>query len=71
MKDLKYLMSYSIALIAFIGILLGGPYVYLAVVYTFVFIPLLELNLDQHIQTYTDDEKVNRNNNPVNSTIKK
>ena len=64
MKDLKYLMSYSIALIAFIGILLGGPYVYLAVVYTFVFIPLLELNLDQHIQTYTDDEKVNRNLDP-------
>ena len=64
MKDLKYLMSYSIALIAFIGILLGGPYVYLAVVYTFVFIPFLELNLDQHIQTYTDDEKVNRNLDP-------
>ena len=64
MKDLKYLMSYSIALIAFIGILLGGPYVYLAIVYTFVFIPLLELNLDQHIQTYTDDEKVNRNLDP-------
>ena len=31
MKDLKYLMSYSIALMAFIGISLGGFYNYLAV----------------------------------------
>ena len=35
-KDLKYLMSYSIALFAFIGISLGGFYNYLAVVFTFV-----------------------------------
>ena len=39
-KDLKYLMSYSIALFAFIGISLGGLYNYLAVVFTFVFIPV-------------------------------
>jgi len=42
-KDLKYLMSYSIALFAFIGISLGGFYNYLAVVFTFVFIPVLEI----------------------------
>ena len=43
-KDLKYLMAYSIAIIAFIGILAGGPLVYLTVVYTFIFIPILESN---------------------------
>ena len=42
MKDLKYLMSYSIAFMAFLGISIGGLYNYLAIVYTFVFIPLLE-----------------------------
>ncbi|GIS00245.1 MAG: hypothetical protein CM15mP102_10650 [Flavobacteriales bacterium] len=43
MKDLKYLMSYSIALLAFIGISIGGFYNYLAVIFTFIFIPLLEI----------------------------
>ena len=43
MKDLKYLMSYSIALIAFLGISIGGFYNYLAVIYTFIFIPVLEV----------------------------
>jgi len=64
MKDLKYLMSYTIAIIAFIGIILGGPYVYMAVIYTFIIIPLLELNVKQHIQIYSDDEKINRNLDP-------
>ena len=41
MKDLKYLMSYSIAFMAFLGISIGGFYNYLAVIYTFVFIPVL------------------------------
>ena len=43
-KDLKYLMSYTIALTAFIGIILGGPFVYLTVIYTFVFIPILAVS---------------------------
>ena len=63
-KDLKYLMSYSIAVTAFIGILLGGPYVYLTVVYTFIFIPILESNTKEYINEYSDDEKKSRNLDP-------
>tara|TARA_B100001175_G_scaffold144494_1_gene122722 strand:- start:111 stop:1157 length:1047 start_codon:yes stop_codon:yes gene_type:complete len=63
-KDLKYLMSYSIALTAFIGIFYGGPFVYLTVVYTFVFIPILESYTKEGKNTYTDDEKKNRNLDP-------
>jgi len=64
MRDLKYLMSYSIAVTAFLGILIGGPYVYLSVVYTFVFIPILEVNLKQDNHTHSKEEKINRNLNP-------
>ena len=47
MKDLKYLMSYSIAFMAFLGISIGGFYNYLAVIYTFVFIPVLKFLLKE------------------------
>ena len=63
-KDLKYLMSYSIAVTAFIGILVGGPYVYLTVVYTFIFIPILESNTKEYLNEYSDDEKKSRNLDP-------
>jgi len=57
MKDLKYLMSYSIALMAFIGISLGGFYNYLAVVFTFIFIPILETIVKKSDEEYTEEEK--------------
>ena len=63
-KDLKYLMSYSIALFAFIGISLGGFYNYLAVIFTFVFIPVLEIIVRKSDEKYTDEEKKNRNLDP-------
>ena len=63
-RDLKYLMSYSFALFAFIGISLGGFYNYLAVVFTFVFIPLLEIIVKKSDEKYTDEEKKNRNLDP-------
>ena len=63
-KDLKYLMSYSIALFAFIGISLGGFYNYLAVVFTFVFIPVLEIIVKKSDEKYSDEEKKNRNLDP-------
>ncbi len=56
-NDLKYLMSYSIAVTAFIGILVGGPFVFLALVYTFIFIPILEANIKEYNEVYSDDEK--------------
>ena len=63
-KDLKYLMSYSIALFAFIGISLGGFYNYLAVFFTFVFIPVLEIIVKKSDEKYSDEEKKNRNLDP-------
>ncbi len=57
-------MAYSIAIIAFIGILVGGPFVYLTVVYTFIFIPILESNTKEYKNEYSDDEKKNRNLDP-------
>ena len=60
MKDLKYLMSYSIALMAFIGISLGGFYNYLAVVFTFIFIPILETIVKKSDEEYTQEEKESR-----------
>ena len=60
-KDLKYLMSYTIAVTAFIGVLVGGPFVYLTVIYTFIFIPILEMNIKQDNQEYSIDEKKKRN----------
>lgn len=60
MKDLKYLMSYSIALMAFIGISLGGFYNYLAVVFTFIFIPILETIVKKSDEEYTEEEKRTR-----------
>ena len=60
MKDLKYLMSYSIALMAFAGISLGGFYNYLAVVYTFIFIPTLETIVKKSDEKYTEEEKKSR-----------
>jgi alkane 1-monooxygenase len=63
-KDLKYLMSYSIALFAFTGISLGGFYNYLAVIFTFVFIPVLEIIVKKSDEKYTDEEKKNRNLDP-------
>ena len=63
-KDLKYLMSYSIAVTAFIGILVGGPFAYLTLIYTFVFIPILESNTKEYLNEYSDDEKKSRNLDP-------
>ena len=53
-------MSYSIALMAFIGISLGGFYNYLAVVFTFIFIPILETIVKKSDEEYTEEEKKSR-----------
>ena len=43
---------------------MGGFYNYLAVVFTFVFIPLLEIIVKKSDEKYTDEEKKNRNLDP-------
>ena len=45
LSDLKYLMAYTGPLIAFLGISNGGYWIYSALFYLFVIIPLLELLL--------------------------
>ena len=43
MRDLKYLVAYTIPITAFIGISLQGYFVFLTPIYAFVLIPLMEL----------------------------
>ena len=43
MKDLKYLMAFSIPLVALLGLSLQGIWLWATPVYTFMFIPALEL----------------------------
>ena len=45
---------------AFIGISIGGYYNYLAVIFTFIFIPLLEILVKKSDEKYSEEEKKNR-----------
>ena len=60
MNDLKYLMSYTIAIITIVGILLGGEYAYMTVIYAFVFIPVLEILLKESNEEMSDEVKKSR-----------
>ena len=60
MSDLKYLMSYTIAIVTIVGILLGGGYTYMTVIYAFVFIPALEMLLKVSNEEMSDEVKENR-----------
>lgn len=60
MSDLKYLMSYTIAIVTIVGILLGGEYAYMTVIYAFVFIPALEMLLKESNEEMSDEVKKNR-----------
>lgn len=60
MNDLKYLMSYTIAIVTIVGILLGGEYAYMTVIYAFVFIPVLEMLLKESNEEMSDEVKKSR-----------
>ena len=60
MSDLKYLMSYTIAIVSIVGILLGGVYTYMTVIYAFVFIPALEMLLKESNEKMSDEVKKSR-----------
>ena len=60
MNDLKYLMSYTIAIVTIVGILLGGGYTFMTVIYAFVFIPALEILLKESNEEMSDEFKKNR-----------
>jgi len=60
MNDLKYLMSYTIAIVTIVGILIGGGYTFMTVIYAFVFIPALEILLKESNEEMSDEVKKNR-----------
>ena len=60
MSDLKYLMSYTIAIVTIVGILLGGGYTYMTVIYAFVVIPALDMLLKESNEEMSDEVKKNR-----------
>jgi len=60
MNDLKYLMSYTIAIVTIVGILIGGGYTFMTVIYAFVFIPALEILLKESNEKMSDEVKKNR-----------
>lgn len=57
MKDLKYLSAYLVPLCAFIGIYLQGGWSFLAPIYAFVFVPLLEFVFPINDTNISEEEK--------------
>lgn len=60
MKDLKYLAALSVPLTAFIGLYFKGYWFFLTPIYSFVFIPILELILPQDTSNYSPQTIKNR-----------
>lgn len=60
MRDLKYLTALSIPLSVIIGLQLKDFWVYLTPVYTFVFIPILEMLLPQDGSNFSEEEVSSR-----------
>ncbi len=60
MKDLKYLAAFSIPVMAVIGLLSKGPWVYLTPFYAFVIIPLLELVFPVDTDNLSSEESENK-----------
>ncbi len=65
MKNLKYLAALTIPLSAAVGIYYNSVWCFLTPVYSFVFIPFLELILPQDNTNYTEKDIENKTINPV------
>lgn len=63
MSDLKYLFAYTVPLAALISVLSNGVFTFSAPIYTFIFIPLLEILLADFDQQYSPAQKQKRLNN--------
>jgi len=63
MKNLKYLAALTIPLTAIIGLYYKGIWCYLTPVYSFMFIPVLELLLPQDNSGYSKEATENRTSN--------
>ena len=65
MKDLKYLASLSIPVVAFIGLSLKGIYSFLTPVYAFILIPILELILSEDAANLREEEASEKAISPI------
>jgi len=65
MKDLKYVLAYTIPISTYFSITASGYFSFLTVLYAYGFIPLLEILLDQQDQKYDVQEKENRLKNKL------
>ena len=62
---MKYLWAYSIPLVGLLGIYCGGVWMYAALVFAFVFIPMMELLLPIDIRNYDESRKEKRLKNKL------
>jgi alkane 1-monooxygenase len=65
MKDLKYLMAFSIPLVAFMSLTFKGLWLWATPIYTFVFIPVLEILFPIDSSNLSNDETDKRLKNLV------
>jgi len=63
MSDLKYLFAYTVPLAALVSILTKGVFTFAAPIYTFIFIPVLEILLADFDKKYSPVQKEHRLNN--------
>jgi alkane 1-monooxygenase len=64
-QDLKYLSALTVPLSAIIGLYFKGYWLFLTPIYIFVFIPFLELILQEENSNYSQEEASSRSINPV------
>ena len=65
MKDLKYLLAYSIPLVTIFALNANGVMSFATVIYAYICIPLLEVSLAERDEHYSEEEKQNRLNNII------
>lgn len=62
---MKYLLAFSVPLVASLGIYYQGIWSYSALVYAFVLLPVLELIMPLDTKNYSDEERTNRLQNKI------
>ena len=60
MKDLKYLLAFTIPMSCWLALRIKGPFSYATVIYAFGLIPILELIFSSSDSRYTDEQKSSR-----------
>ena len=60
MKDLKYLLAFTIPMSCWLALRIKGPFSYATVIYAFGLIPILELIFSSSDSRYSDEQKSSR-----------